>query len=257
MELSWFKKYNLLIFDKIDSTNSEAIRISKSHSKIYNDFIMVSDIQTAGRGSKGRTWETHNGDLTFSILLNDKISPKYHFHVNFLVANVVHDVLKDFFIYYNSKHNIRLKWPNDILVNCKKIGGILIEFVSIGKKNFCIIGLGINIVKPSYPINKFATSLNELGIKLSRDVLLDKIISKFDIEFKQYILGKKKFSLIKKIWLNNAYQLGETVHIWDGKNNVSGIFCTLNDDGSIKLETTKNKFQSILFGDIYDHYLYK
>ncbi|MBF8246839.1 MAG: biotin--[acetyl-CoA-carboxylase] ligase [Rickettsia sp.] len=255
MRLHWLVNYNFLSFSKIDSTNDEAVRISESG--ISGNFVILSNLQTKGKGTKGRDWESRAGDLTFSILLQNFIPVKNHFHINFIIANVIFDVLNEIFISYNLQHKIELKWANDIIVNNKKIGGILIKFITKGKNNFCIIGIGINILKVKSNLCNFAISLNELGVTINKDILLDKIITRFDMEIDDYISQGEKFSKIKNLWLKRAYKLGEFVHIWDGSQNISGLFSTLNNDGSIKLEISKNRFKNILFGDIYDHYLYK
>jgi len=127
MSLDWLKNYNLLVFQTVDSTNSEALRLANSGA--IGNFVVVSNLQTGGRGSKGRLWKSIAGNLHASILLDSSVDCKKHPQLSFVIANAVFEALTKLAQEKKINLNIQLKWPNDILVDGKKVGGILLESI--------------------------------------------------------------------------------------------------------------------------------
>ncbi len=252
MRLNWLKKYNFLIFDSIDNTNDEAVRLALSG--VVGDFLIWAYTQTSGKGQRRRKWLSDQNSLTFSIMLHNKIvTAEQKSQMNFLVSAAISAVLRELFLKHKLSHKIHVKWPNDVLVNYKKISGILVESLKYKQEDFFIIGIGINV--SSYPVElkNSAISLLELGVETSADFLLNSIVTHLDRDLSYYLQGKYSFQEIKVKWLQNAFRINEHINIWDGTKNISGIFYSVNDDGSIKIKVRENKFQNIFFGDIYDY----
>ena len=122
MKLDWLKKYNLITFEEIDSTNSEALRIASSG--VVGDFIILARIQTGGRGTKGRYWTSIAGNLHASILLESEFAPKKNSQLSFIIANAVYEAVNHLAKERNIKLNMKLKWPNDVLIDGQKLAGI-------------------------------------------------------------------------------------------------------------------------------------
>jgi BirA family biotin operon repressor/biotin-[acetyl-CoA-carboxylase] ligase len=248
MRLDWLKSYNLLIFETIDSTNSEALRLANSGAG--GDFVIISNIQTGGRGSKGRLWKSIVGNLHTSILLDSPVAPKRHPQLSFVVANAVFDSLTKIAQSKQRNLNIQLKWPNDILINGRKVGGILLESITLGSKNYIAIGIGINIIEAPANVSFPATSLYDEGIILgSSDELLNLIISRFDKLYKQWI-ADNSFIRTRKDWMRRAYNLNKVITIDDGNRRLSGLFKEIDFDGSIRIQLAGGQLYNLAVGDV-------
>ena len=175
-----FKKFK---FKKIKSTNNTAIRIIKETN--FNLGMVVAEIQGKGRGQYGRKWISYKGNLFvsfFNELNRTKLSISAITKINCLL---VKKLLSKF-----TKKNILFKKPNDLLINKKKISGILQEIIFVKDKKFLITGIGINIVKNPNIKNYPATNLQEVT---------KKSISKLIVEKKLKQLFEKNLSKLYKI----------------------------------------------------------
>lgn len=248
MYQAWLNEYDLIAFDQIDSTNLEAKRVAKTNRS--RDFVIWSKSQSSGRGRGSKKWESGNGNLLLSILLNRNIDIKQQPQLSFVTAIAVYETIKQ--IAHSSVVNldIRLKWPNDVLVNGQKIAGILLESFNINGVNPLIIGIGININNLPNHIDQSATSLVDEGIDiLDIRYVLDILITNFDKYFD--IWQEQTFTAIRTIWLSNAAKLNQEVIISDGRNPVIGIFRDMDDNGNIVIETSDGKKRTMLTGDVF------
>ena len=177
MKLKRFK------FKRVKSTNNTAIRIIKESN--YNIGMVIAEAQTKGRGQYGRKWISSKGNLFVSFFneLNKKnLSINNITKINCLL---VKKLLSTF-----TKKKITFKKPNDLLIDKKKISGILQEVIFFNKKKFLITGIGINIIKNPYIKNYPATNLQEVT---------KKSISKSNVENKLKQLFEKSLSKLYKI----------------------------------------------------------
>jgi len=173
-------KFKVFKFDKVKSTNSTAIRIIKNYN--YDFGMILSDLQINGRGQYGKKWVSYKGNLFVSFfynLKNFKISLNKLTKINCLM------VKKCISQYYKKK--IYFKKPNDLLIQKKKICGILQEKVNKLNNTYLIVGIGINLIKSPFIKNYPTTNLREL---VNKDI------------------SKKKFEInLKKIFENNLKRL--------------------------------------------------
>ena len=175
-----FKKFK---FKKVKSTNNTAIRIIKNLNCNYG--MVVSDAQSMGRGQYGKKWISYKGNLFVSFfyeLDNINLSISQLTKINCLL---VKKLLKNFY-----KKNITIKKPNDLLINKKKISGILQEIVSIFDSKFLIVGIGINIRKSPKIKNYPTTNLYDLT---------NKHFNKREIENKLKLIFETNFSKMYKV----------------------------------------------------------
>jgi BirA family biotin operon repressor/biotin-[acetyl-CoA-carboxylase] ligase len=156
--------------DKIGSTNSYLYDLN-TVTKQVNGTIVSARNQTLGKGQKGNTWHTEEDkNLTFSVLTYPKTKPKYAFYLNIIASLAVHKALSDLNIH------AKIKWPNDILVNKKKIGGILIENqINADGINQSIIGIGLNVNQSVFKTNLNATSILNEGVSVEINDILNQI----------------------------------------------------------------------------------
>ena len=163
-------------YKKVSSTNDIAMQKIRQG---YKAGVIISDKQTRGRGKHGKKWVSSKGNLFFSVffIINKKIQ------ISRLVINNLRIIKKILSKYVNLK--IKIKRPNDITVNKKKICGILNETLFYNNLKFLVVGIGINIVSSPNLRDYPTTNLNEAtNRRISKTKLLNKIIKAFDIEIK-------------------------------------------------------------------------
>ena len=173
-------KFKIFRYNKVKSTNNTAIRIIKNHN--YDFGMILTDLQINGRGQYGKKWVSYKGNLFVSFfynLKNFKISLNKLTKINCLM------VKKCISQYYKKK--IYFKKPNDLLIQKKKICGILQEKVNKLNHTYLIVGIGVNLIRSPFLRNCPTTHLKEL---VNKDI------------------SKKKFELeLKKIFENNLKRL--------------------------------------------------
>ena len=158
-------KLDLIKLKKVKSTNDEAIKIIKS--KKNKQGIIISNLQTKGKGTMGKKWVSQRGNFFASIFFELKQNmPKFN---EFSLINplIIKNILNEY-----SKFEVKIKWPNDLLIKSRKVCGILQELIKFDKKNFLIIGIGINTLKS--PNNKKFKSISLLECS-------DKVINNYQI----------------------------------------------------------------------------
>jgi len=168
-------RFKIFRFKKVESTNNSAIRIIKNSNTDYG--MVIANKQKSGRGQYGKKWISYNGNLFISFfykLDHLTISLKTITKINCLL------VKKLLSIYYKKK--IIFKKPNDLLINKKKICGILQEKISKLNKKYLIVGIGINLIKNPNLKNYPTTNLNELlNKKVSKNKIEKQIKKIFEI----------------------------------------------------------------------------
>ncbi|MBA1337418.1 MAG: BirA family transcriptional regulator [Pelagibacterales bacterium] len=190
-------KFNIFKFKKVTSTNDEAIRLIKKKRKTGYVF---AENQTKGRGTYGKKWISLEGNLfgTFFFQLKKNYPPFNEFSI--INPVIISDVIQ----FYCKKENISIKFPNDIFVNKKKICGILQEHLTLNKKEYLIIGIGINII--SHPViyeeykatNFFLETKKKTRVEEVADLLILRYEKFFnDLSSYDYLSFKKKANLIK------------------------------------------------------------
>jgi BirA family biotin operon repressor/biotin-[acetyl-CoA-carboxylase] ligase len=218
---------NVLYFKEVSST----MDVAKEYP--FNT-VIVAENQTKGRGKTARQWESldaKNVYLSMKIMVDREDCFNYVFAVGIIVLKTLKYFFQDI--------NLKLKWPNDVLLNDKKIAGILLER-DIGN-NSLIIGLGLNL--NSYPSQTMfrATSLKEEGYLLDKREFLDVFVRTFD----NYNFGD--FTITRREWTKYAFKLGEEIEV----NGIRGIFEELDVNGRLILRINKNEVVKISSGDVF------
>jgi BirA family biotin operon repressor/biotin-[acetyl-CoA-carboxylase] ligase len=233
-------------FDSIGSTNTEALAWATSGAKDLS--LVIADEQTAGRGRLDRKWFTSRGTaLAFSLILRPTKNEKPHLtRIVGLAALGVADAL--------GIHGLvsQIKWPNDVLLNGRKVAGILVESVWSGEEAECVvIGIGMNVLKGALPpadLLQFpATSLEEsLGPLVERDKILHDVLAGI-IALRPHI-GTDSFLAS---WEKALAFRGEHVRVEDGSGNlITGKLLGLQADGSLRLGIQDGKSVTVRFGDV-------
>lgn len=213
-------RVNIDIFEKIDSTNDEAKRITNN-----NEFnIIIAEEQSKGRGRKGNNWFSPNsGNIYMTLFTENQLSED---PASLITGVVCRNSIRNI----NERINISLKWPNDILYKNKKVGGILVEKEHYEKKIKTIIGIGINLSLK----NKESSwgDLSEFNLQEQRNELVAEIINNLVRAY------DKKNNNWKKEWLNGCMHINKEIQIYDNKNiKKDAIFRDIDDLGNAIIET--------------------
>ncbi len=183
-------KLKLIKFNCVKSTNDQAIKIIRSRKKRQG--IVVSRLQTNGRGTRGKKWVSRKGNFFASIFFELKETLP-----DFKEFSLINPVIVSKILNQNSTSKVKIKWPNDLLIKSRKVCGILQELIQFEKKYFLIIGIGINT--RCYPTEKSlrATSLAKYSNKLvNNSEILKSIKKNYETIFYNYKFNKK---LLRKI----------------------------------------------------------
>ena len=239
------KKYNLINLKTVKSTNLEIKKMISSNINISN-LCLSADNQTDGYGRRNAKWFSYKGNIHLSILVKPKCSINEVNQLSFMTSITLGDTLKKI----KSNINIKYKWPNDILLNKKKIAGVIIETSSFVNKKikWVIIGIGLNIKKsPNLNTKEFKiTSLNKEKIYVRKDDFIDSFLQRF---FRNYEFWKKKgFNFIKKNWISNVYKKNNKIVVKYQNNYIKGKILDLLINGGIKLKTSKET-KELFYGD--------
>lgn len=230
--------YKIFSYEKLDSTMQEAKLLQ---SKVSDDFAVIANIQTNGKGRFDRAWQTNKGDLMFTLsLLIKNIKIDNLSNINFVCCLSIIDAIEDL---YNIE-NMNIKWPNDILVNKKKISGILLEVVN-EKIN---IGIGINI--ENCPLNVLypADFLKNHNNMVDKNILFEKILNNIN-EYINYI-NHYGVEISLSRWKEKIYGMGKVIYIRKMDEFISGIFVDINNKGNLLVEIN-NEIEELSAGDIF------
>lgn len=234
-----FKK---LCFKKINSTNKKAKELAR---KGLSEIIIIANEQTKGKGRFNRKWFSSKGGIYLSILLKQKNIEKIKYLTLIAAISVVKAIEKI------AKIKTKIKWPNDVHINKKKLCGILTESF-LGKTSYVIVGIGININQEKFPkeIKNIATSLR---IHLKREIDKEKILWQFLKEF-IFLYNKyknKKYIEILNLFKKNCDTIGKNVKVVTLKKEFYGKAVDVDEDCNLILRLKDNKIKKIIEGDIF------
>ena len=243
---------NLILFDEIDSTNSF---IKTNLSDIKANTIVISRIQTSGKGQKQRKWNSDKGGLYLSIKLDIQ---KDKTIIPFWIIATLSISLCEYF--ESIGLNSRLKWPNDVLINERKVCGILTENVFYKDHIIVIIGIGINI---NNSMEKIYLDFPELRGKIATiiDIMpnfsnshLKAMLSKLcgDLEFQLKLDNPFSIHNLKKKWSEYSKIINKEVTIKNLKDEViySGRVKDISNIGSLLVEVESDEIKEFFSGDI-------
>ena len=229
------------------STSLDVKKLSDSGST--EGAVVCADMQTAGRGRRGRSWESDAGDnLLFSILLRPLMRPEKAPQITLLMALAVTKVLREQYAF-----DAKIKWPNDVVVNNKKVCGILTEMYLNGSGiDSVIVGTGINVNQKEIPEELIvsATSLClQRGMDFNKEEILESILVAFEKYYEEFIEQGtlKQFTAQYNEWL---VSLNGEVRVLDPKGEYLGIARGINENGELLVELLSGKIELVYAGEV-------
>ena len=236
----------LLFLNDVDSTNKYAKELI---NELTNKTLIYTDVQTSGRGRLNRKWNYNSGSNIYaSIVLKPSMNMKeVYSNLTQYLSLVLSEVFEGYGI------NPKIKWPNDVRINGKKISGILAESViEKGELKGVILGFGVNLNCSLEDLNKIdqpATSLNiETGLEINREVFLKKVIDKFCLRYNKFI--EEGFLLIRDDYIRRAEFLDRTITVRVFDKDIIGVAKDITENGALKIVDKNNKEHVLLIGDI-------
>lgn len=220
----------ILYRKEIDSTNLEAARLADT---LPHGTVITADTQTAGKGRRGRSWESKSGEnLYFSMLLKPDFSPDQASMLTLVMALAVTEAIEEIY----DKSMPKIKWPNDIVLNRKKVCGILTEMQLEGANiKHVIIGVGINVNQMEFSGENlvYATSLcKETHIKKEKQVLLEAVIRYFEHWYAVFCNDADLRSLMQP-YQERLANLGKEVMVLDPKGAYQGTALGIDPYGEL------------------------
>lgn len=233
------KLVNLAIFETIDSTNSFLLNSAKSGAA--SGSVCLAEQQTQGRGRRGRPWKSPLGANIYCSLLwrFSRISADKT-GLSLAIAVMVLNALKK----YGIENKIQLKWPNDILLNGRKLAGILLE--SSDPSNV-IIGIGLNVM--STPEDENAACLAEvMNIIPMRNVVTGLLLNELLVQLDEFELNGLR-SFVNE-WRRHDMLFGKEVTVFFHDKTLKGVMRGIDEKGNLLLQTAKGEMQKFCYGEV-------
>lgn len=226
-----------------DSTNTQLL--VRAEAGAPSGTVLVADCQTAGRGRRGRTWFAAPGDsLTFSLLWRFPPESSAPEALSLAVGLGLAQGLESLGV-----ARVSLKWPNDLLLQGRKLGGVLVE-LQPGQLNCAVIGVGINLrLPPDLPndVRQTAAALDQVGLYPGREALLAALLSALLATLDRY--SGAGFAGLRDAWMERHAHQGAQVRISGGSEEVTGRCLGVDDTGTLLLQT-ESGVRSIVSGDV-------
>jgi BirA family biotin operon repressor/biotin-[acetyl-CoA-carboxylase] ligase len=235
---------NIQYLKETESTNMIARGIAPS---VEEGTVVIAELQTGGRGRLGRKWISPEGGIWLSIIIKPKIQLMYASRITLLAGVAVAKIIRSYGL------AARIKWPNDVLIDGKKICGILTEMeAEMDMIEYCVVGIGIdaNVDTEAFPedYRESSTSLKkELGHEIVRVKFVQELLLEFDELYQKFL--KDRFSSILEEWRNMSDTIGEWVKITTQSRTLYGEAIGIDSEGALIIETSDGRLEKIVAGN--------
>ena len=234
-------------FLKTDSTNRVAMELGYANEP--EGTIVLAEEQTAGRGRAGRVWHSERGTgIYVTLLLRPKISP-----VQAPLLTIMAGLSARAAIQAQTGLTIDLKWPNDLMLGSKKLGGILTEMhAEPSQIRHVVVGIGINANQDKFPgeLSSIATSLRlQLDRSISRMELLSRLLREFESNYNRF-LREGASSVTQRFEAVSSYARGKRVSVSSGAESYSGVTAGLSPEGFLQVEREGGNIVTVIAGDV-------
>ena len=242
-------------YDVIDSTNTEAKRLAEkgvlSGALGYetDKILVLADAQTGGRGRRGRTWESPTGTSVYmSLLLRPEISPDRASMLTLVMGlSVVEGLEQELGV------KTQIKWPNDVVLNKKKLVGILTEMGMQGMEiDYLVIGVGMNVNVVDFPeelVDKATSLLIECGHLVEREKLISAVMDAFDRNYQVFLKTQDLAGLRERYEQVMANQ-NQPVRVLEPGNEYEGTAVGINAMGELLVEKEDGTCEAVYAGEV-------
>ena len=234
----------ILYFDEVNSTNEKANELA---ANVEEGTVIIAEKQKKGIGRFGREWISPKGGVYVSVILKPKISPIDASKMTLIAGIAVAKVIRKLGL------DAKLKWPNDVLIHGKKVGGILTSIsTKEGKIDYIIVGIGINanVDISMFPkeLQKSVTSLKgELKTEVSTEKIIEDILYEIEINYETFKEGN--FTYLLNEWKRLSNTIGKRVKIKMRTEVIEGEAVGVNRDGALILKLEDGSLKNIIAGE--------
>jgi BirA family transcriptional regulator, biotin operon repressor / biotin---[acetyl-CoA-carboxylase] ligase len=231
--------------------STSSVALERARAGAASGLWITAGEQTRGRGRRGRTWTTEPGNLAASLLLIDPASPPLAATVSFVAGLALHQAILDL-AGPGCVDRLKLKWPNDLLLDQRKVAGILVEGEKLPDGGFAVvIGIGANCRSHPEGATVYpATDLLSAGVAIEATALFERLALNFAAELRRWDRGKG-FAAVRAAWLERAIGVGEAITVNLPDRAVAGRFDSLDGDGRLVLALPDGARETISAGDLF------
>lgn len=235
---------NIIHFDTIGSTNDYAKQIADNQE---DGTVIISEEQTKGKGRVGRSFQSNAGEgIWMSLILKPDIIPSEAPFITLIAGASISKALNELGI------KTSIKWPNDIILNGKKLCGVLTELsAEIERVSYIVLGIGINVktLEFSDEIANVATSLYKEDYKVSRVEIVRSVLSEFEMLYMDYIKNKSK-EMTLNICRSNSAVIGKDVYVIRGGEKELATCLDINEEGNLIIKGKDGSIKEVVSGEI-------
>ena len=233
-------------FFKTDSTNRVALELG--HSGEPEGAVVIAEEQTAGRGRAGRKWLSERASgIYVTLLLRPKLAPVQAPVLTILAGLSAHAAVREV-----TGLDVDLKWPNDLMIEGKKLGGILTEMhAEPSQVRFVIVGIGLNVNQEKFPADlSMATSLrSQTGKVHSRMEVLVRLLRGFESDYNRF-LREGVGSVVERFESVSSYARGKRVRVNNGSDSYAGVTAGLGPEGLLQVQREDGRVTAVISGDV-------
>lgn len=234
-------------FYKIGSTSTAAMRAAGEGAA--EGSVFLAEEQTSGRGRGANSWHSpRSTGIYCSVILRPALPPSEVLALSLAAGLAVHDAIRQI----DSRIVADLKWPNDVLINGKKVCGILTEMnAEATRVRFIVVGVGINVNQASFPEDLDAVSLRQAtGSEWSRVELAAALLKSLDCEYREIVASSRaRESILRRFAENSSWIRGKSVSITENGGSIEGITEGLDERGFLRVRTA-NGVETVLSGTV-------
>jgi BirA family biotin operon repressor/biotin-[acetyl-CoA-carboxylase] ligase len=234
-------------FFKTDSTNQVALELG--HAGEPEGAVIIAEEQTVGRGRAGHSWHSERAaGIYATILLRPRLAP-----VQAPLLTMMAGLSARAAVQTVTGLSVDLKWPNDLMIQGKKVGGILTEMhAEPSQVRFVIVGIGINVNQQKFPaeLSGASTSLRiETGRKQSRLEVLMQFLRQFESDY-QELLSEGSAGVVKRFETASSYARGKRVRVTNGRESFTGVTAGLEETGLLRVKRDDGETTAVIAGDV-------
>ncbi len=241
--------HTVVFTPEIDSTNKLAVELAQEGGA--DGTLVTAQVQTSGRGRRGRNWFSHPGGAWFSVIIRRPLPLARAFELTLLASVALRRVINRL-----SLLDVKIKWPNDLFVDGRKLCGILAEIRSDGEQvQQAVVGVGVNcnIPKADFPssIEDVATSiLASSGRPIDRTKLVAGFLLEYGPMVQKLAEGEPAFELVHDEWCKHSHTLGRFIRVQTNHELLEGRALRFLVDGTLILETSSGEEVPVHSGEV-------
>ena len=240
---------SIYVFNELDSTQDYANSLPNNES--LHGTIVIARKQNMGKGRIGRTWISPEGGVWMSIIIIPDFSIADIIFTQFIGSLAVADA-----VFESTKINCKLMWPNDILINEKKVCGILTDVNAENEIKKIVIGIGLNANIESSSINNYlkddnlkATTLREeYGNDIEIIILIKSILERMEYYFDNFLSCGNTLEIVDR-WKEKSDMLGKKAIVYDGNQQVKGEIIDVDQNGALLMKLSDTSIRKIIYYD--------